>query len=151
VSRSFVVRPWKWGRAEGLIFLILVSPLVYQMGKVPSILSPFPLASLCSAVGSKWIFSSSSSLIGSSNMSRCSPNGSSWLQPPKRENVGYVKQWGCWEIFFLSYLYSYEAWKEIFLDGFCFFFPTLKVPAKLKLIEQNELQLTELNLLKWNF
>lgn len=75
---------------EGLIFFILVSPLVFLMGKAPSTLSLFLLSFLFSATGSVAMGScSSSSLIGSSNMSGFSPNGSSSSQPPKKRE-GWV-------------------------------------------------------------
>lgn len=66
------------------MFFILVSPLVSRMGKVPSTLSPFPLEFLFSAIVSEWMFSSSSSSIGSSNILGCSPKGSSGSLPPKK-------------------------------------------------------------------
>jgi len=54
------------------------------MGKVPSILSLFPIAFLFSAIGSRGMFYCFASPIGSSNISGCSPKGSSGTLPPKK-------------------------------------------------------------------
>ena len=71
--------------AKGLIFFILVSPLVSLMVKAPSTLSLFPLSFLFSTIGSVGMGSSSySSPVSSSNMLGFSPKGSSNSQPPKK-------------------------------------------------------------------
>ena len=90
-----MVRTWKLGIVEGLIFFILVSPLVSIMGKAPSILSLFPLSFWFSTIGSVGMgSSSSSSLVGSSNMLGFSPKGSSSSQPPKKREVWLLDEVG---------------------------------------------------------
>ena len=85
MSGSSVVNPWKWDRVEGLIFFILLPPLVSLMGKALSILSLSPLSSWFSSTGSVGMGSSSYSYpIGSSDMSCYSPKGSSNSQSPKK-------------------------------------------------------------------
>jgi len=82
---SSEVRPWKLGRAEGLMFFIFASPLVSLMRKSSSILSLCPLPFLFSTIRLVGMGSSSfSSPIGSSKSSDYSPNGSSNSQPLKK-------------------------------------------------------------------
>lgn len=151
VLGSSVVKPWKWGRVEGLIFLILVSPLVSRMGKVAYIISPFSLAFLFSAIGCKGMVSSSSYRIGFSNIYACSPKVSSWSQLPKKRK--------CWLCEAVGVLGKKNSWvipiptrheRKYFWLVFCFF-PTLIVPTETGImIEQNKLQLAEMNLLNGN-
>jgi len=65
------------------MFFIFASPLVSQMGKVPSVLPPFPLPFLFSTMVSGGMFSCSSFVIGSSYIYGDSPIGSSGSLPPK--------------------------------------------------------------------
>ena len=66
------------------MLFIFVSPLVSQMGKEPSILSPFPLPFMFSSMVSGGTFSCSSFVIGSLYISGGSPIGSSGSLPPKK-------------------------------------------------------------------
>lgn len=66
------------------MLFIFVFPLVSQIGKAPSILSPFPLTFLFLAMVSGGMVSCSYSVIGSSYISGGSPIGSSGSLPPKK-------------------------------------------------------------------
>ena len=71
------------------------------MGKEPSTLSLFPLSFRFSAIVSVGMGSSSSSSpIGSSNMSGFSPKGSSSSQPPKKREGWLLDAVGVFGIFF---------------------------------------------------
>jgi len=80
------------------------------MGKAPSTLSLFPLSFRFSDIGSVGMgSSSSSSLVGSSNLSGFSPKGSSNSQPPKKREGLLLDVVGVFGKISLSCPYSYEA------------------------------------------
>jgi len=61
---------------------------------------------------------SSSSPIGSSKISSCLPNGSCSSEPWRRGKVSYLMVLGYLVKHFLSFLYSYKAWKKVVFFSF---------------------------------
>ena len=84
--------------------MLPISPLMDELEE-KALLPTF----LFSAIGSRGMFSSSSSPIGSSNMSSYYLRVFLDYSHQRRKKVDYVKQWGCWVNIFLNYLYSYGA------------------------------------------
>lgn len=151
-----MVKKWKWGRVEGLIFLILVSPLVSLMGKTLTTLplSPFPFR--CSTIGSVGMNSSSSYFpIGSSNMSGFSPKGSSNSLLVKKKEFWLVDVVGVFDKNFLEFSLILWCMKGIFFGFFEIFFKAGKNSVErelwIKWKTTNRMETTSWNeIFEWN-